>query len=174
MQHMLRQLPRQTARYYHTERGRENRKRGATWKRTLYLFCLPPLNPSRAGALPGSFGRADVNSLTGLGSKCLIRSGEKWFIKHIWAYKITLSGLCLLWLPRWSSLFKPSTTYPHLKIQLSVLAWAFRLDKNNPLKHSTSRSDVTSPEGSREQQHLVGGKAQWGVCHWRSSGAVQF
>ena len=41
------------------------------------IYCLPSLNPSSAGALPSSFGRADVNSLTGLGSKCLIRSGEK-------------------------------------------------------------------------------------------------
>lgn len=74
MQHMLRRLPRQTARYYHTERGEKIEKEEQL---TLYLFCPPPLNPSRAGALPGSFGRADVNSLTGLGSKCLIRSGEK-------------------------------------------------------------------------------------------------
>ena len=43
-----------------------------------------------AGALPSSFGRADVNSLTGLGSKCLIRSGGKWFIQHIWAHKNAL------------------------------------------------------------------------------------
>lgn len=41
-----------------------------------YIYCLPSLNPSSAGALPSSFGRADVNSLTGLGSKCLIRSGK--------------------------------------------------------------------------------------------------
>lgn len=54
----------------------KEKKKETTRKRTLYLFCLPPLNPSSAGALPSSFGRADVNSLTGQGSKCLIRSGK--------------------------------------------------------------------------------------------------
>lgn len=57
-------------------KGQTSREKGRISERTLYLQSLPSLNPSSAGVLPSSFDRADVNSLTGLSSKCLIRSGK--------------------------------------------------------------------------------------------------
>lgn len=110
-----------------------------------HLNFLPSLNPSRTGALPSSFGGADVNSLTGRSSKCLIRSEEKndlfytsGLIKH--------PLVCVL-RDSWAGFPQKPANVPimhSIKVKLS------RLDYQDASKTPSTSCEggVTSPDGS--------------------------
>lgn len=77
LRHRVRDKDREEGRGEGMGRELEKRRKKKHKMGTSYIYPVPSLNPRSVGALPSSFGRADVNSLTGLGSKCLIRSGKK-------------------------------------------------------------------------------------------------
>lgn len=115
-------------------------------------FCLPWLNPSIAGALPGSFGREHVNSLTGLSSKCLIRSEKNDLFSTSGPIKDPDS---VLYDSR--AAFSPK---PENLTTWCTAARAFSVDKQNPSRTPCPAVMPYLLKGAGEHLYPQGGEAR--------------